>query len=97
MDIRERLLTALNWGEPDRVPLTVYDWILPRGIAERLLRESGVGLIMRLPAHRVEHRRVEFSTREYWEQGRRLLRKTIHTPVGEVWQVVDPEAAYDST
>ncbi len=97
MDIRERLLTALNWGEPDRVPLTVYDWILPRGVAERLLRESGVGLIMRLPAHRVEHRQVQFGSREYWEGGRRLLRKTIHTPVGEVWQVVDPEAAYDST
>ncbi len=97
MDIRERLLTALTWGEPDGVPLTVYDWILPRGVAERLLRESGVGLIMRLPAHRVEHRQVQFSSREYWEGGRRLLRKTIHTPVGDVWQIVDPEAAYDST
>lgn len=97
MDVRERLLTALTWGEPDRVPLTVYDWILPRGVAERLLRDSGVGLIMRLPAHRVEHRQVQFSTREYWDGGRRLLRKTIHTPVGDVWQIVDPEAAYDST
>ena len=97
MDIKERLLTALTWGEPDRVPLTVYDWILPRGMAERLLRESGVGLIMRLPAHRIEHRQVQFSTREYWDGGRRLLRKTIHTPVGDVWQIVDPEAAYDSS
>ncbi len=97
MDTRERLLTALRGGEPDRVPLTIYDWMLPRGEAERLLRESGVGLIMRPAVHRVEYRQVEFSTREYWDHGRRLLRKGIHTPVGEVFQVVDPEAAYDST
>ncbi len=96
MDVRERVLTALNWGEPDRVALTVYDWILPRGIAERELRDIGVGLVMRLPAQRVEYRNVYFTSKEYWEQGRRLIRKTIHTPVGEVWQTVDPEAAYDS-
>ena len=97
MEVRERLLTALAWGEPDRVPLTVYDWILPRGKAERLVREAGVGLIMRPAAHRVEHRQVHFSSVEYWENGRRLIRKTIHTPVGEAWQIVDPEAAYDSS
>lgn len=97
MDIRERLLTALTWGEPDKVPLTVYDWILPRGVAERLVREAGVGLVMRLPAHRVAHRQVRFISTEYWEGGRRLIRKVIETPVGEVWQTLDPEAAYDST
>ena len=96
MDVRERVLTALNWGEPDRVALTVYDWILPRGIAERELRDMGVGLVMRLPAHRVEYPHVQFVSTEYWEQGRRLIRKSIHTPVGEVWQIVDPEGAYDS-
>ncbi|HEX9017220.1 MAG TPA: uroporphyrinogen decarboxylase family protein [Chloroflexota bacterium] len=97
MDIKERLLTTLAWGEPDRVPVTVYDWILPRGMAERLVREAGVGLVMRPAAHRVEHRQVRFSSVEYWEGGRRLIRKTVHTPVGEAWQTLDPEAAYDST
>jgi len=29
MNTRERILTTLNWGEPDRIPLTVYDWLLP--------------------------------------------------------------------
>lgn len=97
MNVRERVLATLNWEEPDRVPLTIYDWQLPRGIAERQLREMGVGLVVRLPAHRAVHRQVEITSREYWEQGRRLVRRTIHTPVGEVWQVADPEAAYDST
>lgn len=91
MDIKERTLTALNWGEPDRIPLTVYDWMLPRGATGRLLRESGVGLILRLPAHLVEHRQVEIISREYWENGRKLIRKTIHTPVGDVWQTLEPD------
>ncbi len=97
MDVRERLLTALTWGEPDRVPLTIYDWMLPRGTVERRLREAGVGLIVRLPPHRVEHREVETSTREYQENGHKLIRRTIHTPLGDVWQTLEPESAYDTS
>lgn len=97
MDARERILTALTWGEPDLVPLTIYEHDFPRGATERLLRNRGLGLVMRPAVHRVERRKVEIVTREYWEGGKRLLRNTIHTPVGEVWQTVDPEAAYGST
>ncbi len=64
MNVKERVLTAMHWGEPDRVPLTVYEWMLPRGTTERLLREHGVGLIVRLPPNRIEHRDVEILTRE---------------------------------
>ena len=49
MDIKERILATLNWEEPDEVPLTVYDWMLPRGEKGRRLRESGVGLVLRPP------------------------------------------------
>ena len=97
MDTKERILAALTWEEPDRVPLTIYDWMLPRGMTERELRESGVGLITRLPAHRVEHRAVEFITREYQEDGRRLIRRTIRTPAGEVHQTLEPEGAYGTS
>ena len=91
MDIKERILATLDWDEPDQIPLTVYDWMLPRGEVGRLLRESGVGLVMRPPAHRIEHRRVEIISREYWENGRKLIRKTIHTPVGDVWKTMQPD------
>jgi hypothetical protein len=97
LKIKERILTAMNWGEPDQVPLTVYDWLLPRGCTERQLREAGVGLITRLPAHRVEHREVEIITREYWENGRPFIRRTIRTPVGEVWQKLEPDRAYGTS
>ena len=91
MDIKERILATLNWDEPDMVPLTVYDWMLPRGEKGRRLRESGVGLVLRPPAHRVEHREVEIISKEYWENGRNFIRKTIHTPVGDVWQTLEPD------
>jgi hypothetical protein len=96
MTIKERILCALAWAEPDRVPLTIYDGLLPRGMAERRLREAGVGLITRLPAHLVEHRRVEITSREYFENGRRLTRRTLHTPAGELWQTLERDQAYAS-
>jgi len=79
------------------VPLTVYEWMLPRGTTERLLREHGVGLIVRLPPHQVEYRDVEILTREYQEQGKKLIRRTIRTPVGEVWQTLEPDPAYGTS
>ncbi|MFA5264209.1 MAG: uroporphyrinogen decarboxylase family protein [Opitutaceae bacterium] len=78
------------------MPLTIYDGLLRRGMAERQLREAGVGLITRLPAHVVEHRQVEITSREYFENGHKLTRRTIHTPVGEVWQTLEPDQAYAS-
>ena len=97
MNIRERILSALNWEEPDRIPLTIYDWMIPRGETERMLRRAGVGLILRLPAHQVEHREVDFLSKEYWEDGKKYVRKTIRTPVGEIHQTLEPEVAYDTS
>jgi hypothetical protein len=97
MDVHERILAAMAWEEPDQVPLTIYDWMIPRGTAERGLREMGLGIITRLPAHRVEHREVQFDSREYWEGGRHMVRRTIRTPVGDLSQVSRLEAAYGST
>lgn len=97
MDVKTRVLTAMRWGEPDRIPLTVYDWMLPRGATERRLRDAGVGLIVRLPGHRVEHREVEIVSQEYHENGRRRIRRTLRTPVGDVWQVLEPDPAYETS
>jgi hypothetical protein len=97
MNIHDRILTALTWGEPDQIPITTYNWFVPRGETERLLREAGVGIVLRPPAHRIEHRQVEITTREYWENGRRFMRKTLHTPVGDVYKTLEPESAYDTS
>jgi len=87
----------LNWSEADEVPLTIYDWILPRGKTERLLREAGLGLIVRLPGHRVTHRQVEILTQETYEKGSQLIRRTIRTPKGEVWQLLQADTGYGTS
>jgi hypothetical protein len=84
------------WEEPDQVPLTTYDWMVPRGSDERELREMGLGIICRLPAHREAHREVQFRNVEYWEDGKHMLRRTIETPVGEVTRVDQLETPYGS-
>ena len=97
MDNRERVLAAMNWQEPDRVPLTIYDWMIPRGTSERELRRLGLCIVTRLPAHRLEHRQVQFISREYWDKGRHMRRHTIETPVGQVSQIRQLETAYGSS
>ena len=97
MDSRERLLAALSWDEPDQVPFTTYDWFLPRGERERAIRDLGLSTIIRLPAHKVEHRHVSIDSLEYWDHGERYIRRTIKTPVGDVSQLLHPDSAYGST
>ena len=91
MTVRERVLAAMFEGSPDQVPLTVYEMLFPRGIYERKIRELGCGLVLRPPAHTIEHRNVEIISKEYWENGRKRIRRTIHTPVGDVWQTLEPD------
>jgi hypothetical protein len=97
MNIRERLLATLYWNEPDQVPLTVYEMILKRGMRERLVRNLGVGLIYRPAPFQVEYRNVEVTRKEYWEHGKRLIRYTLTTPVGAIWETLEPDVTcYDT-
>jgi len=97
MNIRERILSALSWQEPDRIPFTIYEPMLPRGADARRLRELGLGLIVRLPGHRVEHRQVRVTTETVWREGEPILRRTLHTPVGEVWKEMRVGPVHGST
>jgi hypothetical protein len=94
---RVRLLIALRGDESGVVPLTFQEPLLPRGLAERLLRNRGVGMVVRHPLHRLHYRTCEVHSREYWEEGRALVRRSIETPVGEIWQTLLPEAGYGNS
>ena len=96
MNNHDRILAAMSWEEPDQVPLTTYDWMVPRGTDGRELREMGLGLIYRLPAHRVVHKDVRFHDTEYWEDGKHYCRRVIETPVGEVSRLQQLETPYGS-
>jgi hypothetical protein len=95
--IKERLLTTLTHGEPDQIPLTLYDGFLPRETVANVLRPLGVGLVVRAAAHYVEHREARIESQEFREAGRRFIRVTIHTPVGQVWQILEPDPAYGTS
>jgi hypothetical protein len=36
-------------------------------------------------------------SREYFENGRKRIRRTLRTPVGEAWQILEPDAAYETS
>jgi hypothetical protein len=81
---RERVEAVLRGETADRVPLTVYWLMLPRGHAERELRNAGVTIVERVPLFRVCMPRVEVVTREYWQDGQLMQRRELQTPVGEL-------------
>jgi len=51
----------------------------------------GLGLICRLPAHCELSPNVQVSSRAYRQAGQARTRRTIHTPVGDIWQTTTPD------
>ena len=72
MTVRQRILAALRGEMPDQIPLTVYPSMVPRGQAERELRERGLGFAWRASVLDCETPHVEHERREYTENGQRL-------------------------
>jgi hypothetical protein len=94
---RERTRLALLGETPDRVPFTVYWLMLPRGEAERALRNAGVTVVERVPLFTVEYPTCEVITREYRRCGEAVRRREYRTPVGTVWSEFRREGAYGTS
>jgi hypothetical protein len=94
---RERVRAALRGGAADRVPFTVYWLMLPRGQAERELRNDGVAIVERVPLFTVEYPDAELVTREYRQNGVPVQRRELHTPVGTVWSEYRREEGYGTS
>ncbi|MFO8006632.1 MAG: uroporphyrinogen decarboxylase family protein [Candidatus Brocadiia bacterium] len=91
MKPRERVLAVLRGERPDRVPLTVYECMIPQCAVERRLRNDGLCIVNRHHrAYRVETPNCTRQTLRYTEGGRNRTRTTISTPVGDVSTVVEP-------
>jgi uroporphyrinogen-III decarboxylase len=87
MTPRERVFTALSGEKADRIPLTTYEGLLPRGETERRLREEGLCLVCRTPMYGASSPNVSTDTRSYSDGRFSYQREVISTPVGEVSQV----------
>ena len=94
MGVREDVLTVLRGGKPERVPWTIYSVQLFRGHAERELRNQGLGMLRSWPVCTSSTPHVEVETRTIWENGKQLLRRTYHTPVGSVSEKIAYSPSY---
>ena len=90
MTPRQRVLAVLR-GEPvDKVPLTMYESMIPQCAVERQLRNQGLCIVSGGAAHASERPNCATETRTYTENGKGRVRTVIRTPVGELTSVHEP-------
>ena len=94
MTPKERIETVLRGELPDKIPLTIYWIMLPRGEQERLLRNKGLGISWRVevidwqyPNCRIKKEVIETNGKEY-------TRTIWDTPMGEIHSTTTPETMY---
>jgi hypothetical protein len=97
MTARERIEAALHGEWADRVPLSIYWNMLPRGDAERCLRNEGWAVVEWIRPYRVEMPHVEVWAREFYRDGVLNRREVVRTPVGEVSSVLQRDRGYGTS
>lgn len=84
MTPRERIEKVIHGEIPDRIPLTIYSVMIPRGEQERVLRNKGVALVTRVPLFLPEFPDVDIITQESCEKERKIKHITLRTHLGEI-------------
>jgi len=97
MTPRQRVWAALRGELADRVPLTCYANLLPRGEVERRLRDEGLALVVRCPVFSTSRPNVAVRREEFFRNGRRYVRQTFRTPVGEVSELFRTGGGYGTS
>ncbi len=97
MTMRERILAVVQGREHDRVPLVIYDGILPPEQVQRELGRERIGLLRWSRIHREEHPHCHFENQEYFIDGARWQRNTLYTPKGSLFEERAFETAYGSS
>lgn len=89
MDIQERLEVFWSGDRPDQIPFTIYqnEW---RHTADdpawQELFQNGLGVTWHIPSVRWEADGVEYVNDSFQEDGKTVERRTVRTPVGEVYE-----------
>lgn len=90
MTPRERVDIALRGGRPDRVPFTIYTGMGFRLEAVEEMQALGMCMVNRLGVFTTSRPNCTSESTEYEEDGRRLVRTDIHTPVGDLHSIREP-------
>ncbi len=99
MTAHDRILAVYRNEIPDRVPLGIYTRYLPRGAAERNIRNLGMAIIdycpvvsmagpawHLLPGYQSEIKGAHFKVDYDWRGDQLVERRCFDTPLGSVWQ-----------
>ena len=93
MHPRERMLTLLRGGVPDKLPFFHSDHYLLRGEKEREARNRGMRIIVHRPCYVESMTNVEIVTKS--EPGH--LVRTYKTPLGSLTEVLEIGIGYGLT
>ncbi|MHB0856664.1 MAG: uroporphyrinogen decarboxylase family protein [Anaerolineae bacterium] len=92
ISLRERLLTTLRGGVPDRIPWNIYASLLPKTAAGAEMHRRGLGLMGGCKLYRRIVREVDVHEERTVVDGLTHLHSEIATPVGTLTQeaVIEP-------
>lgn len=103
MTMRERLMAVLQGRELDRVPLIMYDDLMPLQYNNMRIREqvfnmfhNRIGLLRWSAVHKVLTPHCHFETQYYYRGETRWERTTLSTPAGTLFQERALEPVYNS-
>ena len=103
MNMRERLLAVLQGRDLDRVPLIMYDDLMPIYSMGQYPRQEvhaafgeRLGLLRWSAVHRVETPNCRFVTEEFYRGETRCERTTLYTPAGHIYQEKAFEPVFNS-
>ena len=92
MTPRRRVESILRGDMPDKVPLTMYECMIPQCTAERQLRNEGCCVVFRTSVYATHTPNVETYTESLTIDGVPHVRTVHRTPVGEISSLGRPAA-----
>ena len=96
MNFRQRLMTVLRGGKADRVPVTIYHWLLLDTPAGKRLHADGLIPIGSRRVFRERQREVTVRRTESVYQGNKQTLTRIETPVGTLTERSTLDPTYGS-
>jgi hypothetical protein len=93
---RNRLMTVLRGGKADRIPVTIYHWLLPDTPAGKRLHAAGLIPIGSRRIFREQHRDLTIHRTESVVQGAKQTLTRIETPRGTLTERSTLDPTYGS-